>query len=67
MIDKNTKGGTRIYNVLFPLWLLVWIPSPLWLILIPANYIIDRLVLKLSLPKDDQELFLEMAKKAGKY
>ena len=52
-MDKNTKGWTRIYNVLFPLWLLVWIPSPLWLILIPANYLIDRLVLRLSLPKDE--------------
>ena len=58
-MDKNTKGGTRIYNVLFPLWLLVWIPSPFWLILIPANYLIDRLVLGLSLPKDEmRERFL---------
>lgn len=36
----------RYYNVLFPIWLLVFIPSPLWLILIPLNYAIDYYVLK---------------------
>ena len=39
----------RLYNVLFPIWLLVFFPSYLWLILIPANYLIDRIVLKWSL------------------
>ena len=39
----------KLYNVLFPIWLLVFIPSPLWLILIPLNYLVDRMVLKWSL------------------
>ena len=30
---------------MLPLWLLLFWPSPLWLILIPANYVIDRVVL----------------------
>lgn len=38
-----------IYNVLFPIWMLVWFPSPLWLFLIPGNYLIDRIVLWWSL------------------
>ena len=38
-----------LYNVLFPIWLLVFFPSYLWLILIPANYMIDRIVLRWSL------------------
>ena len=38
-----------LYNVLFPIWLLVFFPSYLWLILIPANYLIDRIVLRWSL------------------
>jgi len=37
--------GQALYNVLFPVWLLVWLPSWLWLLLIPANYLIDRIVL----------------------
>ena len=46
MMRNNEK---RIYNILFPFWLLVFFPSYLWLILIPANYLIDRIVLKWSL------------------
>ena len=34
--------------------MLVWIPSPLWLLLIPLNFIIDYLVLYKSLPADVQ-------------
>lgn len=44
---KNTN--TKIYNILLPLWLLIFLPSYLWLALIPLNYLIDRLVLKWSL------------------
>ena len=44
--------GVRVYNVMFPLWMLVWWPSWLWLALIPLNYGIDALVLRLSLPAD---------------
>lgn len=43
------KNGIRLYNVMFPVWLLVWFPSWLWLLLIPANYLIDRFVLRWSL------------------
>ena len=45
------KKTVRLYNVLFPIWLLVFFPSPLWIALIPANYFIDRFVLKKTLPK----------------
>lgn len=44
-----SRKDVRLYNVLFPVWMLIWIPSPLWLLLIPANYLIDRLVLSFSL------------------
>ena len=46
-IRKN--GGTvRFYNVLFPIWFLIFIPL-LWVIVIPANFIIDSAVLLLTL------------------
>ena len=46
------KQSITLYNILFPVWLLVWIPSPLWLLLIPLNFVIDYVVLYKSLPDD---------------
>ena len=43
------KRPVRTYNILLPIWLLVWFPSWLWVILVPANYLVDRLVLTWSL------------------
>ena len=48
------KKEIRLYNMIFPLWLLIWIPSYLWFFLIPVNYLIDSLVLCLSL-KDHED------------
>ena len=45
------KKTVKLYNILFPIWMLVFFPSPLWIALIPANYLIDRFVLKRTLPK----------------
>ena len=51
-------NNTKLYNLLLPLWLLIFVPSWLWLLLIPANYIIDRIVLKWSLGElEDKGLF----------
>ncbi len=38
---------TKLYNVIFPVWLMVLIP-PIILIVIPANFIVDSLVLLLG-------------------
>jgi hypothetical protein len=46
----RNKQSVTLYNVLFPVWLLVWIPSFLWILLIPLNFAIDYLVLYKSLP-----------------
>lgn len=43
------KKEVKLYNILFPIWMLIFFPSWLWLLLIPANYLIDRLVLYWSL------------------
>ena len=48
-MTKRSDNNTRLSNLLLPLWLLIFIPSWLWLLLIPANYLIDRVVLKWSL------------------
>ena len=42
------KRTCRIYNVLFPIWLL-WIFPQMWAFILPGNLVIDVLVLLLSL------------------
>ena len=57
MQTKNIKD-TKTYNLLLPIWLIVFIPTWLWLLLIPANYLIDRVVLRWSLGSlEDKGLF----------
>ncbi|MBR4295280.1 MAG: hypothetical protein IKT56_00380 [Clostridia bacterium] len=38
----------KFYNVLFPLWMLLMFPQ-MWLIVLPGNFIIDSLVLLISM------------------
>ena len=40
----NKRTDVKLYNVLFPLWILIWLPSYLWLLLIPLNYALDHFV-----------------------
>jgi len=39
----------RLYNILLPVWLILCIPSWLWLLLIPGNLAVDCLVCTLTL------------------
>lgn len=45
---KKRKTQTRLYNVLFPFWMLLLFPQ-MWLIILPGNFLIDSLVLVLSM------------------
>ncbi|MBQ7108710.1 MAG: hypothetical protein IJN95_06430 [Clostridia bacterium] len=40
---KN-KNRVKLYNVLFPFWMLLLFPQ-VWLVILPGNFIIDSLVL----------------------
>ena len=42
------KGQVRLYNVLFPFWMLLLFPQ-VWLIVLPGNFLIDSAVLLISL------------------
>ena len=42
------KKEIKLYNVLFPLWMLLIFPGA-WLIVLPGNFIIDSLVLFLGM------------------
>ena len=52
MHDKSArrrKHGIRLYNVLFPAWMFYLFPSWLWLVILPANFVVDSLVLCLAM------------------
>lgn len=42
------KKDVRLYNVLFPVWMLVTMPY-IWYLVIPGNFIIDSLVLVIAM------------------
>ncbi len=42
------KKETRLYNVLFPVWMLFLFPIT-WLVVLPGNFIIDSMVLLVSI------------------
>ena len=42
------SNSIRLYNVLFPVWLLLLLP-PMWLAVIPGNFLIDSAVLLIAL------------------
>ncbi len=44
----NKNKGVTLYNVLFPIWML-WLFPITWIVILPANFIIDLLVVTLTL------------------
>lgn len=42
------KKGIKLYNIIFPIWIL-WIVPITWIIVLPANFIIDLLVVVLTM------------------
>ena len=51
-MKKN--NSVRLYNVMFPVWFLFFIPY-LWLVILPVNFGVDSLVLMLSAKKQGVE------------
>lgn len=45
---NKKKTDTKLYNVLFPFWMLLLFPQ-VWLIVLPGNFIIDSIVLIISM------------------
>ena len=43
------KREHRLYNIILPVWMLIWVPSYLWLFIIPANWLVDWLVTKYAM------------------
>ena len=48
----------KLYNIMLPVWIIVFWPSWLWVLVIPLNYLIDRIVLRWSLgDMEDKGIF----------
>ena len=43
------KRDVKLYNLIFPTWIIFFVPSVLWLLILPGNFAIDSLVLLLAL------------------
>lgn len=48
-MKKAANKPVKLYNVIFPFWLILCIPSWLWLLIIPGNLAVDCLVCFLTL------------------
>lgn len=42
------KKNVKLYNVIFPIWLL-WLFPVTWIVILPANFIVDLIVIVLTL------------------
>ena len=42
------KKDLKLYNIIFPIWLLLLVP-PVWLLVLPANFIVDSLVILITM------------------
>ena len=45
------KKEVRLYNLIFPIYMLFVFPTPLWFLIIAANFLIDSLVVLLAAKK----------------
>lgn len=43
------KNNVKLYNVMFPLWMIMLIAPTVWIFVLPGNFIIDSIVLIISL------------------
>ena len=53
---RMKKKQVKLYNIILPFWLILWFPSWIWLVIIPLNYIVDRLVFTIASKKQKPEL-----------
>jgi len=45
-MTEQKPSQIRLYNILFPVWMLLWVPGWWWLLLIPGNFLIDFWILR---------------------
>lgn len=58
------KRDIKLYNVMFPIWMFIFLPTVLWLIILPVNFAVDSLVVLLVLGRLGLENRREIWKKS---
>lgn len=53
----------RLYNLIFPMWFMLWFPGWYWLIILPVNFLVDYLVLKVCFKKKVMDNYKSLLKK----
>ncbi len=48
---RPRRGSSRLYNILFPVWLFYLFPTPVLLLILPANFLLDSLVLYIAMKR----------------
>lgn len=43
----------KMYNIIFPIWFLYFIPSYMWIIILVGNFVIDSVVIGIALKKEE--------------
>ena len=43
------KKYVKLHNIIFPIWMLFWILPIFWIVVLPANFLIDLLVIILTM------------------
>ena len=61
-ILMKKRRATRLYNVVFPVWMLLIFPGT-WLFVLPCNFIIDSIVLVVALRLLKSDTLLPLYKK----
>ncbi len=50
---RRRRITSRLYNMLFPVWLFYLFPTEVWLLILPANFVIDSLILYLAMKRQN--------------
>lgn len=58
----NKEKGIKLYNIFIPIWLIVALP-PFLLVTLPVNYILDWIVVRISLKKQSILEYKKLARK----
>lgn len=48
---------TKLYNVMFPIWLFFLYPTIVWLVILPVNFAVDSIVVLLSCKENKKEIW----------
>ena len=58
------KREIKLYNVMFPIWMFIFLPTIVWLIILPVNFAVDSLVILLMFGRLGLENRRELWKKS---